>query len=220
MSASEIKCIIFDCDGVLVDSEALSTEVLLEMSRECGFTVSPEEMSEQFLGVSLKTCLHFIESANSGRKLPEHFESEFRRRSFDIFRQRLKPVDGIKELLPKITKPFCVASSGPREKIDLNLAITGLSEFFNRNIYSSYDIGSWKPEPGIFLHAAESMGFQPPDCLVIEDSHAGIEAATRGGFRVWHFAGACEKLPAIFDEVVASGSIISFKHMRELENLI
>ena len=218
--STDFKCIIFDCDGVLVDSESLSSELLLEMSRECGFEVSADPMMEQFHGVSLHTCLQFIENANDGKKLPENFEREFRRRSFEVFRQRLQPVRGIQELLPKISKPFCVASSGPREKIELNLSITGLFKFFKDKIFSSYDIGSWKPDPGIFLHAAESMGFHPSDCVVVEDSRAGIEAAIRGGFQVWHFAGAISTLPAICSDANVSGRVVTFQQMNELEILI
>ncbi|KAA3635758.1 MAG: HAD family hydrolase, partial [Bacteroidetes bacterium] len=117
-------------------------------------------------------------------KLPPDFEQEFRRRSFELFKTDIKPINGVPELLEKITLPYAVASSGPMAKIKLNLKATGLIDKFGDNIFSSYDIGSWKPDPGIFLHAADKMGFPPSDCLVIEDSVSGVQAAQRGGFDV------------------------------------
>ncbi len=122
-----------------------------------------------------------------GHELPDNFESEFRRRSYEAFKTDLKPVKGIHSLLEKITVPYCTASSGPQKKIRLNLTATNLIDKFDGNIFSSYDIGSWKPEPDIYLHAAKQMGFQPNKCAVIEDSLTGVKAAKAGGFDVFGF---------------------------------
>jgi HAD superfamily hydrolase (TIGR01509 family) len=180
------KCVIFDCDGVLVDSEAISSAVLTEMANELGIEISHEEALENFTGKSLKYSLNYIET-KFGQSLPDDFERQFRVNSFEQFALNLKPIDGIHELLNQLTIPFCVASSGPIEKIIRNLTTTDLIHHFEGKIFSSYDIQSWKPEPGIFLHAAKSMEFEVHECIVVEDSATGIQAAQSGGFHVIGF---------------------------------
>lgn len=180
------KCVIFDCDGVLVDSEAISSGILTQMANELGIEISHEEALENFTGKSLKYSLNYIESV-FGQSLPTDFEHQFRVKSFEQFAMNLKCIDGIHELLNELIVPFCVASSGPTEKIIRNLTTTNLIHFFEGKIFSSYEIQSWKPEPGIFLHAAKSMGFEVHECIVIEDSATGIQAAKSGGFDVIGF---------------------------------
>ncbi|MBJ6368762.1 HAD family hydrolase [Snuella sedimenti] len=181
------KCIIFDCDGVLVDSEEISNEVLIEMMDAIGVKMEMEYAMENFTGKSLNSILKFIESLID-KKVPSHFEKEFRERTFKRFKTDLKPIKGIHTLLEKISVPYCVASSGPTEKIKLNLATTGLIGKFENRIFSSYEIGSWKPSPEIFEYAASEMGFKPSECAVIEDSIYGVIAAKRGGFDVFGLA--------------------------------
>ncbi|WP_242119591.1 HAD family hydrolase [Aestuariivivens sediminicola] len=181
------KCIIFDCDGVLVDSEGISTRILVEMSRVLGAEIEMNFALDYFSGKSLHSILEFIEG-RINKKLPGHFEQDFRKQSFKAFKTELKPIKGIVNVLNNVTVPYCVASSGPPEKIRLNLTTTGLIEKFENRIFSSYEIGSWKPDPGIFEHAARTMGFKPSECVVIEDSVAGIKAARTGGFDVFGFA--------------------------------
>lgn len=180
---------IFDCDGVLVDSESISARVLMEMAQSIGvkFDMPNEEVIKIFSGVSLKYTLEFVEK-KLGSALPEDFEKEYRKQTFEAFKNDLKPVEGIHNLLDKLTIPFCVASSGPHEKIRLNLTLTNLLDKFEGRIFSSYDINSWKPDPGIFLYAAEKMGFKPGECVVVEDSISGVIAARKGGFNVLGFA--------------------------------
>lgn len=180
------KCIIFDCDGVLVDSEAISSAVLTEMANELGIEISHQEALENFTGKSLKYSLNYIESVFS-KPLPTDFEHQFRVRSFEQFALNLQPIDGIHEVLNSLTIPFCVASSGPTEKIIRNLTTTNLIHHFEGKIFSSYDIQSWKPEPHIFLHAAKTMGFEVHECIVVEDSATGIHAAKLGGFDIIGF---------------------------------
>ena len=180
------KCIIFDCDGVLVDSESISSGVLTDMATELGAAISKDEALHHFTGKSLQFCLNYIEKT-LGKPLPTDFDVQFRKRSFEQFSLHLQPIDGIHELLNQLTVPFCVASSGPTEKIIRNLTTTNLIQHFEGKIFSSYDIQSWKPEPDIFLHAAKSMGFEVHECIVIEDSSTGIQAAQSGGFDVIGF---------------------------------
>ena len=181
------KCIIFDCDGVLVDSESISNGVLIAMVEELGGSLNEDYIDEYYAGTALKSIIADVERLIT-QPLPSDFEQQYRQRTFEAFKTEMKPIAGIHEVLKELTIPFCVASSGPPEKIKLNLTTTELIQYFEHKIFSSYDIGSWKPNPGIFLHAARQMGFQPQDCLVIEDSIAGIEAGVSGGFDVLGYA--------------------------------
>jgi len=209
----EFKCIIFDSDGVLVDSETLSAKVFQEMAMELGFELDFETAVERFAGTSMKENLLLI-GENIQGSLPVDFEKEFRARTYEVFKTDLKAVHGIHELIEKLGIPFCVASSGPVEKIRLNLGLVNLLDHFENKIYSSYDIGSWKPDPGIFLHAAKRMGFEPEECAVIEDSASGIRAAIAGGFKVYALAN--EKKKKTFEQLGA----IAFENMKELEKLL
>lgn len=177
------KCIIFDCDGVLVDSEPLANQMLVTMANELNIPIDLEFAIQQFIGRSLYDCISIIESF-SKKKLPTTFEADFRHRSFELFKKELQPVAGIKTLLPQLKIPFCVASSGPMNKIELNLKLTGLYSYFEGNLFSCYQVQQWKPSPEVFWFAAKTMGFAPEDCLVVEDSLPGIKAAVNGGFDV------------------------------------
>jgi HAD superfamily hydrolase (TIGR01509 family) len=207
------NCIIFDCDGVLVDSEAISAKIFQNMILELGFEVDFETVLEQITGTSMKENLLFISEIING-ELPADFETEFRKRSYEAFKTDIKPINGIADLLKKIKVPVGVASSGPVEKIRLNLTTTILIQFFGEDIFSSYEIGSWKPDPEIYLHAAKIMGFKPGECAVIEDSEVGIMAAKAGGFDVFGFAN--DKNKAAFGKLGAT----TFSSMKELGNLL
>jgi len=183
----KIKCIIFDCDGVLVDSEAIGIQVLLSMVEQLGLKLNLEESIHTFRGMALKDCFLTLETLLN-KPLPADFEKEYRRLSFNAFRNELQPVEGIAEFISLLKIPFCVASSGPVEKIKLNLSLVGLLDKFENHIFSSYQINSWKPEPDIYLHTAKEMGFAVDECIVIEDSKPGVIAAKTGGFTVFGFS--------------------------------
>ena len=184
---NNLKCIIFDCDGILVDSESIANQVLLSMAEPFGLKMSMEEAVKKFNGRRLNIIFEQIEILIN-KKLPESFETEFRKRTFEAFKTDLKPIKGVTEFINSLNISFCVASSGPVEKITLNLTTTGLIEKFENKIFSSYQINSWKPEPEIFLHACKQMGFEIEECIVIEDSVAGVIAAAKGGFKVYGLA--------------------------------
>lgn len=183
----EIKCMLFDCDGVLVDSEEIGNKVLLSMTKEFGLRMTMEEAKMSFSGRRLKDIFQQIEN-RINQKLPADFEKEYRKRSYEAFKKELKPVKGVKQFIDSLSIPYCVASSGPVEKIKSNLTTTGLAEKFGENIFSSYQINSWKPDPEIFLFASREMGFSPSECIVIEDSRVGVISAIKGGFTVYGFA--------------------------------
>lgn len=207
------KCIIFDCDGILVDSEGISNQVLQDMAKEAGIDFDLDNVYDRFAGKSLKEIFRIIETLGSA-KFPEAFESEYRQRTFAAFKKDLQPMKGIHGVLDKVTVPYCVASSGPPDKIRLNLTTTKLMDRFEGTVFSSYEIGSWKPNPEIFLHAAKEMGFKPEECAVIEDSLAGVQAGISGGFDV--FGLATESNQQSFEE---AGAKVFFE-LDELSSLL
>ncbi|PIB30569.1 HAD family hydrolase [Maribacter sp. 4G9] len=207
------KCIIFDCDGVLVDSELISAKVLVTMAKEMGLSMDVAFVLKNFMGKSFYDIMDYLEKKLNST-LPVTFESEFRSMTFKAFQSDLKPIEGIPNLLKQLRVPFCVASSGPLEKIRHNLTTTGLIDKFQDRMFSCYEIQSWKPSPDIYLHAASCMGFNPKDCAVIEDSDSGIQAAISGGFDVF-----------IYDSNQNPGyrqlkNGVIFNHMNELLSLL
>ncbi|MWW26109.1 HAD family hydrolase [Algibacter lectus] len=182
----QYKCVIFDCDGVLVDSEPVSIQVLVDIANEYGANIDLAYGMEHFKGSFFDACKRMIFEL-AQKELPDSLESEYRQRSFEAFKKDMKPVEGVNGVLKNINRPFCVASSGPEDKIELNLGLTGLLPFFENKIFSCYKIQKWKPDPAVFLWAAETMGFKPEECVVIEDSISGVRAAKSGGFDVFGY---------------------------------
>lgn len=181
------NCIIFDCDGVLVDSEATSIGVLVDLAAEAGYTMDMNTAIHLFSGQSLQYCFDYIQQ-HVDQALPATITQEYRQRSYKAFKSDLKAIPGIHELLQRLSVPRCVASNAPLEKIELNLGLLKLTHFFDGHIFSAYQIQKWKPAPDLFLHAAQQMGFAPEECVVIEDSLAGVQAARAGGFDVYGYA--------------------------------
>jgi len=176
-----IESVIFDCDGTLVDSELLANTVLVEYAASFGLRMSVEEAMRRYVGGKMADCVAGIEN-QLGHKLPETFIPELRARTAAAFRTHLRPVQGARDLLASLRVPFCVASSGPLEKIELSLSITGLAPFFtSERIFSAHEIGFWKPDPRLFLHAARVMGVPPERCAVVEDSLPGVKAGIAAG---------------------------------------
>ncbi len=178
------KLVIFDCDGVLVDSEKLGNNVLAEMLAGYGHRICADEAESRFRGVKFAQCLETLER-ESGIQLPESFESDLRQRMSSVFQAQLRPVAGALRLVQSLQLPFCVASSGPRKKIEENLRITQLYPHFAGKIFSAYEYNSWKPDPGLFLSAAKHFAVAPGECLVIEDSAVGVSAAIAAGMTVF-----------------------------------
>ena len=206
--------LIFDCDGVLVDSERLSHTVLREMICEYGVDLTLEETLEHFMGTSTEKCLEVLASL-IGRTAPGDFLAHFRDRTFLAFRQSLTAVVGVAELVAGLRVPFCVASNGPREKMRFTLGHTGLLPHFDGRLFSAQDVKQPKPAPDLFLHAAATLGAPANACLVVEDSPTGVTAARAAGMRVLGFAamGQAEKLRR-------AGAHAVFSHMSELPALL
>ena len=185
---SQPKCIIFDCDGVLVDSEPITARILIQMSKEIGVDIDMDFVEANFTGNSWAGCAALISQKGGGIQLPDDFEQEYRRRSSEAFKNEIQPIKGIPELINSLTIPYAVASSGPPAKIRLNLGLIGLLEKFEPHVYSCWDLQVWKPDPTIYLHTAKTMGFAPEECVVVEDSLFGVQAGVAGGFRTFGYA--------------------------------
>jgi HAD superfamily hydrolase (TIGR01509 family) len=207
------KALLFDCDGVLVDTEPLSIGTLHKMALEQDIPISLEYALQNYIGKALAEVFADLEKQGA-QKLPRDFESEFRRRSFEAFEAKLSPIAGVKELLNQVDVPMAVASNGPRFKMELTLGITGLQGYFGPHIYSAYDLQKWKPLPDLYWHAAQKLQVDPQDCAVIEDSVSGIQAGIKGGFTVYGFCLESRK-----EEFAALGAL-PFQHMDELANLL
>jgi len=183
---SKYKCIIFDCDGVLVDSETLGNTILVKMANKLGANIDLEYALKHFKGGTIKGVINHIENLIE-KPVPNDFVEVYRKESFELFKKEIKPITGVLDVLNNLEIPFCVASSGPEEKIKLNLKYAGLLDYFENNIFSCYTIQKWKPDPAIFIWAANTMGFAPEECIVIEDSITGIKAAKKGNFDVFGY---------------------------------
>ncbi len=204
---------IFDCDGVLVDSEPIANRVLALSLSEIGLATTVESSMRDYMGRSWPACVEIFE-ARLGRPLPPAFEASFWARAEAALRAELRPVPGIHEALERIPTPTCVASSGRIEKMRVTLGVTGLLGRFEGRIFSAADVPRAKPWPDLFLHAAERMGASPATCVVVEDSPRGVEAGVAAGMRVLGYA---ERTDA--ESLAAAGAEV-FRDMRELPEII
>lgn len=182
--------VIFDCDGVLVDSELLSAGVLMGMMAEEGFPLTEEAFRSDFLGRSFSAAA-LRAKERFGRALPEDFEGRYRDRLFARLEADLRPMDGVAEVLAALTVPFCLATSSSPRRLALSLRAAGLAPFFEGRCFTASEVPRGKPAPDLFLHAAARLGVAPAQCLVIEDSELGVRAGLAAGMAVWHFTGGC-----------------------------
>lgn len=215
------KLIIFDCEGVLVDSEPISSRVVLEQLENHGCHLSEEESRERFTGLSMQT-LQDIVTKDLGIPLPDNFEAKVQKETFSAFDRELQPVDGIADALLRLGCKKCVASNGSPEKIEHSLGLTNLSKIFGKeSIFSANMVERSKPHPDLFLHAAKKMGVEPQDCIVVEDSVAGVKAGRRAGMVVLGFIGGSHaKDPNYRKMLEDAGADIIFDDMKMLPRLI
>ena len=208
-----VSLLIFDCDGVLVDSERIAIRVDAGVLGQLGWQLTEAEIVDRFVGRSTQTIVGEIE-AYLGRSLPADWDASFEPLYRDAFARELGPVDGIVEALDRIDLPMCVASSGSHDKMRFTLGLTGLYERFAGRIFSADEVANGKPAPDLFLHAARSLDTSPKECVVIEDSPFGVAAALAAGMRVLGYSGG--DVPA--DRLVAANHV--FADMRELPSLL
>jgi len=190
-----IGAVIFDCDGTLVDSEPIAAAAWADEVRAFDPAVELDDDDLQALkGHGIAFVLDFL-GQRIGRALPADIETRTRDRMAAAFRERLQPIPGAMELLQSLRVPYCVASNGPRHKMELTLGVTGLLPLLDGRLFSAYEVGSFKPEPGLFLHAARELGIAPARCAVVEDSLAGIEAGLAAGMVVYALPAAAPLPP-------------------------
>jgi HAD superfamily hydrolase (TIGR01509 family) len=203
-----VRCVIFDLDGTLVDSETANNQALLDLLPALSSNVAP--LIELYRGKKLADIFTDIESKLE-LKLPVDFESTYRNRVAAIFDSELTSMPGAEDMLRAIDVPMCVASSGPMRKIRHALDLTDLSRFFGQNIFSAYEVGFWKPDPRLFLHAAKKMGVAPISCAVVEDSPVGIAAAIAAGMQPIHYSPQGGE--------IKKGGVTVIRDLRELTNV-
>ena len=183
-----VDLIIFDCDGVLADSEILSAEVLIDQLADLDLALTLDDVRRDFLGRSFPTVAAHIRD-RLARVLPEDFEARYRARLLDRFATDLAPTRGVLDLLPMLDRPVCVATSSSPPRVARTLQLLGLADRFGPHVFTASQVARGKPAPDLFLFAAAQMGAAPDHALVIEDSAPGLAAARAAGMRVLHYAG-------------------------------
>ena len=206
--------VIFDCDGVLVDSERLSHLVLQEMIREYGKALTLQQTLDHFMGTSTEKTLSILASLID-RPVPPDFMELFRDREFHAFETSLTAVDGAPELVSRLRVEYCVASNGTKEKMRCSLGCTGLLARFNDRMFSADDVSRPKPAPDLFLHAAKSFGSPAKDCIVVEDSPTGVLAAKSAGMAVIGYAAMGQR-----QKLLAAGADAVYESMGEISSLL
>jgi HAD superfamily hydrolase (TIGR01509 family) len=207
--------VIFDCDGVLVDSELIFARVLGECLVEADLPATTEEALALGFGKNRVTLSAAVE-ARFGRPLSDEFFEAMRARTAFVLERELQPIPGVEELLNTLSLPRCVASNGHLERVRERLALTGLLRFFDPHVFSAIQVAAGKPAPDLFLFAARSLGARPGHCIVIEDSIPGVEAAVAAGMPVVGFCGGGHCPQDHADRLNAAGCALVFTRMADL----
>ena len=184
----ESDLVIFDCDGVLIDSELISARMLVEELALHGVSVDLAYVRRHFLGRSYPTVLRQIRHEFT-LDLPDSFEADYRKRLLDAFERDLTIMPGVRDVLDAMVTPYCLATSSSPPRVSASLAIVGLTRYFSGRVFTASEVERGKPAPDLFLHAAARMGVPPARCLVIEDSDMGVQAGLAAGMQVWRFVG-------------------------------
>jgi HAD superfamily hydrolase (TIGR01509 family) len=206
--------VIFDCDGVLVDSEKIAVKVDAVVLAGLGWPLAEAEIVERFVGRSYGDMIAEVE-AHLGRRLPDGWDAPYRHLYLEAFEAELTEVDGVTDALDALTLPSCVASSSSHEGLRHSLGLTGLYERFAGRIFSAEEVAHGKPAPDLFLHAARTLGVRPDRCAVVEDSPYGVAAARAAGMRAYGYCGGLT--PA--GRLEGPGTVV-FDDMRELPELL
>jgi HAD superfamily hydrolase (TIGR01509 family) len=206
--------VIFDCDGVLIDSELLSIRADRECLAECGIELSVDEIRDRYTGISFAGMVADLEARHG--PLPADFADRHRTRLWPLFETELQAIPGVGAVLDSLTCKICVASSGRPERLKHALSLVGLYDRFHPHIFSATEVPRGKPAPDLFLYAAERMGVMPERCVVIEDSLPGVTAAVAAGMRVIGFVGASHCRPGDAARLSAQGAIAVIDDMAQL----
>jgi HAD superfamily hydrolase (TIGR01509 family) len=211
--------VIFDCDGVLVDSELISCRAHAQTLCRHGYAITEQQVLERFLGVSDREARLTIET-EIGRPLPDDFEAQVKAATLQFYAGDLRAIANVGDAIAAIDLPKCVASSGTPEKIRHGLGCAGLYDVLTPHIFSATQVKRGKPAPDLFLFAAEQMRVAPARCIVIEDSVPGVTGAVAAGMRVLGFHGGSHCRPGHADKLRAAGAAAIFDDMRQLPALI
>lgn len=204
--------VVFDCDGILVDSERINVRTEAQILASLGWPLTEGEIVERFVG---RTAAHMHREVERTLGRPVDWEAEFEAPCRDALVRELRPVEGVPEALGRIRTPVCVASSGTHEKIRFSLSLTGLLARFEGAVFSVEDVARGKPAPDLFLHAAAQMGRRPSHCAVVEDSASGVRAGQAAGMAVFAFAGGVTPAAQL-----AVGQAVVFASMDTLPDLL
>ncbi|WP_227734320.1 6-phosphogluconate phosphatase [Yersinia proxima] len=210
---SNIECVMFDCDGTLVDSEVLCCQAYVVMFAHYDIHLSLEEVIKRFKGVKLNEIVALVSQENGLDEPIEKLEKLYRAEVARLFDAELQPIAGAKELLEQIILPVCVVSNGPVSKMQHSLGLTGLLPFFEDRLYSGYDIQRWKPDPALIYHAAEEMQVAAERCILVEDSAAGTHAGIAAGIPVYYYCADPHNQP------IHHPLVTMFDDMRQLPDL-
>lgn len=206
----KFELLIFDCDGVLVDSETITNALMIEMLKPHRIVLTKEEYVQKYVGLTIESCLSQL-SKEYGVVFPEAFTTEYHRMSLELLRKNVKEVEGVRCLIERLEIPFCVASNSADSKVKLMLEATNLHRYFSGKIFSSTHVSKPKPAPDVYLIAAKANNIRPEYCSVIEDTPTGIKAAKAAGMYVHGFQGL---FPA--SVLTAAGADMVFDHMDQL----
>lgn len=207
----KFELIVFDCDGVLVDSERIANEVFAKiLNEECGFALTLEDMFDQFVGRSLSQCMEIVER-RLGKAPPPGLEERYNKEINQALQESVVAVNGVESVLDEIDIPYCVASGGSYEKMHTTLGKTDLMRYFDGRLNSVSDVKRGKPFPDVYLLAAERMAVEPSRCLVVEDSPPGVQGGVAAGMVVFGYCELMEK-----EKLVEAGAHHTFGNMRNL----
>ena len=211
--------VIFDCNGVLVDSEPIAAAVAAQELTRAGVPITAEIVAHYFFGRRPSDMFAAIEAATH-RKLPRHFASTVAQATLNRLRAELRPMPHAAYALSWLRGPKCVASSSARDRIRASLEIAGLIRFFEPHLFSASDVPRGKPAPDLFLHAAARMRVDPSECIVVEDSPAGVNAAAAAGMTAIGFVGGSHAVDNLGEQLMAAGARTIIANMRQLKSTI
>lgn len=211
--------LIFDCDGVLIDSEIVAARLEAEAITELGLPMTAEDICTRFAGTTTREVWATLER-ELGRPLPPGFFEAHLAHVRDVFSREIEAIPGVRAMLEGLDVPYCVASSTQLPSLITNLGTAGLAHFFDGHVYSASQVKRPKPAPDVFLLAASQMGADPADCLVIEDSLAGVTAARRAGMPVIGFTGGSHVGPGHAERLIGVGAAATFARMSDLPALL
>lgn len=184
---NQVECVLFDCDGTLVDSEVLCSKAYVHMFAHYGIELALEEVFKKYKGIKLYEIIERV-NTEQGVNLPaSDLEPIFRQEVARLFDAELQPIAGARELLAQMTAPMCTVSNGPVSKMQHSLGLTDMLSYFDDRLFSGYDIQRWKPDPAIVFHAAQQMQVPVERCILVDDSVAGAQAGIAAGIPVFYF---------------------------------